>query len=133
MGELIAWNISQSNRLVGDDFQEQLVRQRDELRRKMREAGASATRAHEIVRPIDEAVLRDFRQRVRETVGDVVAANVNVSEDQRSALVTELMDALDKGGVDTARAWLTKRKWRDGPLQDALDRLERHIHEMKAP
>jgi len=132
MGEdiasMIARIVAQGNRIVGEDFPERLLGQRESLRQALATLGTDLDRREELVAPITNIVAHDLRHYV---VCEVAALAARMQLTGRDALVTEIDKTLKESqplcGLDAALGNLEARGLNSDELHRATLRYRHYL------
>lgn len=126
MGAMSAWAVANTNRFVGPDFQQELLRRRDELRAMLSELDVPPERHREIVMPITRAVANDYRGAVMREARNAVVQAMAATEEQRNVVVQQIVGALDqpdqRKALDDVKAIAQRFGLSLLPFRDAVQR-----------
>ncbi|MGH7146956.1 MAG: hypothetical protein ACREIJ_03540 [Nitrospiraceae bacterium] len=105
---MIAWGIANTGRFVGDDFQAQLLVQREELRRMLKDLKVSEERSAQLVLPITTAVANDYRHDLLRQAWQAIVDSAPGTDEQRKTKLHEIEQVLNQADQLAALEQLEK-------------------------
>lgn len=129
MARFAAHTVSTAGRYVGDDHQEQMLRERERIRSMMKSLGSEDAKIAEVLDQIDNAVANDLKAKVVGAVGRTGISDHKTYE----RLVTDLRDQLLTYNAPESHGtivdFLKTRKAYDESVEQALRRLDLFLRE----
>lgn len=124
-----AHTVATSGRWVGEDHQQRMLEERENIRTMMRSLGSAPDKIAEVLGPIDKMVASDLKGQVIAAVGKIKRLEQKPDEQLVSELRAKFQGYDSPASHDNLVVFLKERKVYDESVENALNRVDLFLRE----